>query len=353
MDLSAHGLAYKKIKEQLVASIRQPAAGREEILALFQELEKTVPQEHRIGDFFWINHYINSYESGFDVEVGVPVRKPVDSGRISSSVLPEMQVLSVQHEGPANTVGESYQKFSGAAKEAGLISGEFMFERFSEINAVIDGPIEVQLVLHDWAGLFQQNLSRVVGADLAKEIFGDMDTITVETDLSDRHELTMCAVSKLAARGDDFSSYDVISSCAHVFPDSQTAKLNQIYQAAYQQNEDKLAAIDAVMAYMDTDPCWRTPIHREGDVIYTTKNPSDRAAYEAAETEAERRRAYCFCPLIQDHLEEDLPPEYCYCGSGWYRKQWEDASEKPVTIEIVKSLVMGDDCCEYAITIQD
>ena len=38
MDLSEHGLVYQKKAERLVASIRQPAAGREEILALLKEL---------------------------------------------------------------------------------------------------------------------------------------------------------------------------------------------------------------------------------------------------------------------------------------------------------------------------
>jgi effector-binding domain-containing protein len=353
MGIIDHGLDYKKVGERLVASIRQPVSGRGEILDLFQELADVVTPENRTGDFFWIRHYINSLDEGIDAEAAVPVRRAVEVGRIATRVVPELQVLWVRHDGPAETLSESYRKFGAASGEFGLISEEFIIESFQSIDQLIDGPIEVQYVLHDWSGLFQRNLERVVGAEQAKRIFGEMDSITVDTPLEERKELTLCAVSRLTALGQEYATYDVISSCAHVFPDSQTEKLRLVFQQEFAKTQDKIKAIDAVLEFMDSDPGWRVEIYREGDVIYTAKNPRDRAAFEAAQTDEERRRAYCFCPIIRNHLEEDVPPEFCYCGSGWYRKQWEDATQKPVSIEIVKSLVKGDDRCQYAITILD
>jgi predicted hydrocarbon binding protein len=44
-----------------------------------------------------------------------------------------------------------------------------------------------------------------------------------------------------------------------------------------------------------------------------------------------------------------MPPSFCYCGAGWYRRQWEGAIDRPVTIEIVKSILKGDDVCQFAI----
>jgi effector-binding domain-containing protein len=353
MGIAAHGVEYQKLDERMIASIRQPVAGRPEIRDLLAELAMSVPAEIREGDFFWINHFINSLESGFDVEVGVPVKQIVATGRVASRRLPALQLLTVLHEGPAETLRESFNKIGTATSETGLISEEFMLESFPEIDCVIDGPIEVQFVLHDWAGLFSKHLARVVGERTAEKIYGEMASITIDTPLETRHRLTLDAVSRLAAAGDEFSTYDVISSCAHVFPDSQTAKLNHAYQVVVSEGGTKLEAIDAVLAFMETDPGWRGEIYRQGEVIYTAKNPRDPAAYEAAETDAGRRKAYCFCPLIRNHLEEEISPEFCYCGAGWYRKQWEDATGKPVSIEIVKSLTKGDDRCQYAITILD
>jgi len=48
-----------------------------------------------------------------------------------------------------------------------------------------------------------------------------------------------------------------------------------------------------------------------------------------------------------------MPPTFCYCGAGWYRQQWEGAVGKPVQIEIVDSLLKGDDRCTFAIRLPD
>jgi len=46
-----------------------------------------------------------------------------------------------------------------------------------------------------------------------------------------------------------------------------------------------------------------------------------------------------------------MPVHYCYCGAGWYRQQWEGVFDKPVSIEIVKSVLRGDEICRFAIHI--
>ena len=69
---------------------------------------------------------------------------------------------------------------------------------------------------------------------------------------------------------------------------------------------------------------------------------------EKAETAAEKRRAYCHCNMIKNHLDE-MNATFCYCGAGWYRQLWEGILERPVRIELVKSLVKGDDVCQVAI----
>jgi predicted hydrocarbon binding protein len=71
--------------------------------------------------------------------------------------------------------------------------------------------------------------------------------------------------------------------------------------------------------------------------------------YEKAKTAKEKRQAYCFCPLVRDYLDQDVPITFCYCGAGWYRLQWEGAIGKSVKIDVVKSVLKGDDECQFAI----
>lgn len=86
-----------------------------------------------------------------------------------------------------------------------------------------------------------------------------------------------------------------------------------------------------------------------GRTLYSSKKPRDPAKFEAATSKAEKARAYCFCPIIRNHLDGGMPTTFCYCGAGWYRQQWEGAVGKPVRIEIVESLLQGDDRCTFAI----
>jgi hypothetical protein len=111
--------------------------------------------------------------------------------------------------------------------------------------------------------------------------------------------------------------------------------------------------VDEVIDFMVEDPGWGVRPARRGTTIYTTKNPRDRQAYARATTDAERRRAYCFCPLVRDHLEEGMPDTFCYCSAGWERQQWEGAIGRPVRVSVVQSLLKGDDRCQFAIHLPE
>jgi hypothetical protein len=107
--------------------------------------------------------------------------------------------------------------------------------------------------------------------------------------------------------------------------------------------------VDAVIEFMERDPGWGEKPLREGRVIYSTKKLRD----PQAQTEAEKRRAYCFCPIVRDRLDQGMSTTFCYCGSGWFRRQWEGALGRPVRIEIAQSIVKGDDVCQFAIHLPD
>ena len=105
---------------------------------------------------------------------------------------------------------------------------------------------------------------------------------------------------------------------------------------------------------MRSDPGWgEKDMYRQGNEIYHTKNPSNPQAYQQAKTPAEKRAAYCFCPIIGIHLDRGISDTYCYCGSGWYRQQWEAATGLPVSVRVVQSVVRGDDVCQFAARLSE
>jgi predicted hydrocarbon binding protein len=44
-----------------------------------------------------------------------------------------------------------------------------------------------------------------------------------------------------------------------------------------------------------------------------------------------------------------LPEIYCYCGAGYYRGIWEEIVQEPVEVEVLESVLAGDEVCKVAI----
>ena len=74
-------------------------------------------------------------------------------------------------------------------------------------------------------------------------------------------------------------------------------------------------------------------LHREGDVIHGTYTR-------------------CYCGSVS-HAKEPLSPTYCQCSCGWYRQLFETLLERPVTVELVSSIIQGDASCRFKIMIHD
>jgi len=353
MSLKELGIEHQQFDDTLIATTRLTIQKRAELPAVLERLAQDVPSEVITGPAFAIFHFISSVADGSDVEVGFPVSQAVETAQVKTRLLPALQVLSLRHAGPLDTLGESYGKLFGGASAHGVISDELCREVYLDLRDPADCEVEVQFVVHDWNALLERNLERVVGAAGRKTVMQGSDAIGVETALDERFRWVKQAMERLDGLADKHQKYDVISSCAHVFPAEQVAKLGAVYAEARERTGDGLQAVDAVLAFMDDDPGWPAGSRREGRIIYAAKNPRDPQAYEKAQTEAERKSAYCFCPIIRNRLEQGMPISFCYCGAGWYRRQWEGAIGEPVTIEVVKSILKGDDVCQFAIRLPD
>jgi predicted hydrocarbon binding protein len=55
---------------------------------------------------------------------------------------------------------------------------------------------------------------------------------------------------------------------------------------------------------------------------------------------------------VRDALKtgETLSPTYCYCGAGFYQGIWETILQQPVEVELLESVLEGDEVCKVAIS---
>ena len=70
----------------------------------------------------------------------------------------------------------------------------------------------------------------------------------------------------------------------------------------------------------------------------------------AAETGEASEEGACLCPLVESK-PEGLSHTFCQCSVG-YVKQWYDMMfQKPVTVELLDSVLMGGPRCRFKITV--
>ncbi|MFX0114057.1 MAG: GyrI-like domain-containing protein [Candidatus Hodarchaeota archaeon] len=353
MSLQELGIKHEQFEETLIASIRCTVKNRKELQDVYQKLAQGIDKENIAGPAFGIFHFSTGVQ-GFDVEAGFPVAQPVKEGEITSRLLPKMEVLSILHKGPVENIRESFGKLFGYTNEHGLVSDEFLREIYLDSNDPEGNEIEVQFCVHDWNNLLAKNVERVLGVEAKQKVLQGSNVLTPESTVEERNQWIRGAIEQLDGFADEHQRYDILSSCAHVFPDVLIEKLKATYKETREQTGDSMKAIDAVIDFMDKHPAWANRPERKGHVIYSTKNPANPQAYEKATTEAEKRKAYCFCPIIRNHLETDFPDTFCNCSAGWFRQQWEGATGESIPqIEVLESVLKGNDKCRFAIHLPD
>lgn len=93
----------------------------------------------------------------------------------------------------------------------------------------------------------------------------------------------------------------------------------------------------------------------DGNRIVATKIPKSGQLTEyLQESDTDRRRQlYCHCPRVRGALRTGvrLSPTYCYCGAGFYQGIWEEILQRPVEVELLASVLQGDEVCQVAVQL--
>jgi hypothetical protein len=139
----------------------------------------------------------------------------------------------------------------------------------------------------------------------------------------------------------------MIGTCPHSYPKTRIKEMRAEFE--------RLRDLDALIELMRKDRSWGGgsfydyPV-RKDDVIYITKVPYNPKAYKNATTDEEKKLAYCHCGLVK-RSNEAISSTFCCCSGGWVKQLWEGILEQPVKVELVESLLKGDDRCTHAVRI--
>ena len=135
-----------------------------------------------------------------------------------------------------------------------------------------------------------------------------------------------------------------------------THDIDQVHQMLQDHFESFLRdtlALDQSIVKAVISRGWGLAGIRQGNTIIATKIPKSEnlVEYMNEENPAKKRAYYCHCPRVRDALEtqETLPLTYCYCGAGFYKGIWEEILQETVKVELLTSVLRGDDVCSVRI----
>jgi hypothetical protein len=229
----------------------------------------------------------------------------------------------------------------------GKMAGEFDFERY-------------------WLGKLSACLDKVVGEKIRAEIMAGSEALSAASSREEVIVWTRSAMERLDARLDESQRRRVLTGCACQYPKADLQEVRQRYQAtgdvdlALGMLQDRFESfltdtleLDGELIEEVVGRGWGLAGVRVGDTIVATKIPKSGFLVEYMnETDPERKRQYyCHCPRIRDLLKsgDSLSPTYCYCGAGYYKGIWEEILQQPVEVEVLESVLQGDEVCRIAV----
>ena len=217
-----------------------------------------------------------------------------------------------------------------------------------------------------WLVKFSRCLDEVAGEGIRRQVMQGSEGLSSQSDREDVIAWSQQAMERLDALLGEKERRDVMTGCACQYPKSELQEARQVYEStgdiglAHRKLQERFESFLRDVLALDDDLFaaivrrgWGLAGIRHGDTIIATKIPKSGFLVEyMQETDPEKRRQYyCHCPRIREApgTSETISATYCYCGAGFYKGIWEEILQKPVEVEVLESVLQGDDVCRIAV----
>jgi hypothetical protein len=235
-------------------------------------------------------------------------------------------------------------------------------------NANVQGNANKLLGKSTWMVRLEDTLVEHVGEELSKRLLSAGGPIKDSATRDRKAVWTKCMVDCLKANVDEATCKKILIKNLHYkSPKSPSfQKLKRMYH--------KTGNIDVVLAFMHD--IWKKRIgdrygydspeykyvesdstidagKREGNIVYVSKIPYELSKYLSATDDKMKRFHYCHCGWVRASIpksnEEQISPIFCYCSGGWQKVPFEAIFEQTLEVDLVKTVLKGDDICTFAI----
>jgi len=217
-----------------------------------------------------------------------------------------------------------------------------------------------------WLRKFSRCLDEVAGEEIRKEIMKGSENFSDNSDREEVIEWSRKAMEKLDSLVDEEKRSDIMTGCACQYSQSDLDEIKKVYEetkdtnAVHQMLQEQFVSFLKNSLKLNDDTIddimergWGLAGIKKGNTIIATKIPKSGYLTEYLEEgDTEKKRAvYCHCPRVRDAVKSgtEISPTYCYCGAGFYKGIWEYILQQPVQVEVLESVLQGDDVCKIAI----
>ncbi len=356
MSTEKPAITVRRVDDALVAGIRFRGTF-DEIPTRFGHLYEQV-KPHICGPAILL-YEGRLPEDQFLLGACYPVSEPVEGDGISTWTLGGAAMLTGTHTGPHDSPRTILGEIVGYIDEHGLsISNDppirwIYLEEGGERRATTEAAtseIQVPLMLPIWLDHLADGLVRLAGEDARDAVMSEGELPAGDAAPSDVAEWIRGAMGRLDEVVPEEAIRKVImAGCSHHFPDERIEEMRAEYE--------RLGNIDELLVVMRMDKTvnglsWYEQQVRVGDTLFVTKDPFDQEGYMSATDPDEKRATYCHCAFVKEAIragKRDIPVTHCFCGAGWYNQLWEGIFGQRIQVDIVRSILKGDDSCTFAI----
>ncbi|MBN1922492.1 MAG: hypothetical protein JW892_14690 [Anaerolineae bacterium] len=147
-------------------------------------------------------------------------------------------------------------------------------------------------------------------------------------------------------------------SCANLDEYLLQKKARFVAQLETCQREGRLffaqEITDAVLDYVRNEPEIGGGV-RVGEIVYETKIPFLTKEYLAETDPTLKRYYFCHCPWAREAVKSGatVTPIFCNCSAGFHKKPWEAALGQKIQVDVLESVLRGDDRCRFAIHLPE
>jgi hypothetical protein len=217
-----------------------------------------------------------------------------------------------------------------------------------------------------WLRKLSTGLEQIAGSEVRDTVMAGGEELSSQTPSDEVIEWTRGAMERLDTLVGEADRRTVLIGCACQYPKSALAALRQAYEESHdvdlvhrrlqEQFESLLRdtlQLEEALVQDVVARGWGSAGVKAGHTVTATKIPKSGflEEYLTEDDPARRRRLYCHCPRVRDALKSSatVSPTYCYCGAGFSKGIWEEILQEPVEVELLKSVLQGDEVCRFAV----